>query len=221
MNLETVILAVALTLGPTVALAQVPASLAPPAPAGPLAFFSGALPGSELFKYSPPVFAPLPEPILFFQPRLWETAERWLGTPYRFSGRSRKGVSCSGLVSLIFNDVFGVDLAGSSRTMFDKVVQIPRNALMESDLIFFKIRRNRISHVGIYLGNNKFLHASRSSGVVISDLDEPYYRKYFFAAGRLRTLLESPCVCALDSPFSRTVIVVLPNCTIRPSAHDC
>jgi lipoprotein Spr len=61
---------------------------------------------------------------------------------------------------------------------------VPRQALQEGDMVFFKIKRNRISHIGLYLGSHKFLHATTRAGVIISDLDEPYYRKRYFGAGR-------------------------------------
>jgi len=56
--------------------------------------------------------------------------------------------------------------------------------LGEGDLVFFKIKKKRISHIGIYLGNNKFAHASVKNGVIISDMDEPYYQKRFYSGGR-------------------------------------
>jgi murein DD-endopeptidase / murein LD-carboxypeptidase len=57
--------------------------------------------------------------------------------------------------------------------------------MKEGDLVFFKIKKNIISHVGIYLGNGKFAHASMHSGIIVSDLDEPYYKKYFYKATRV------------------------------------
>jgi lipoprotein Spr len=65
------------------------------------------------------------------------------------------------------------------------VKPIKKSALKEGDLVFFKIKQKRISHVGVYVGNNKFAHASVQNGVIISDLDEPYYKMYFYKGGRV------------------------------------
>ena len=67
---------------------------------------------------------------------------------------------------------------------------VSREDLKEGDLVFFKINSRTISHVGIYLGNNRFAHASSSRGVVLSNLDEPYYKRYFYKGGRLITPIE-------------------------------
>jgi lipoprotein Spr len=67
---------------------------------------------------------------------------------------------------------------------------LSREELKEGDLVFFKIKSRSITHVGIYLGNNRFAHASSSRGVVLSNLDEPYYKRYFYKGGRLNTPIE-------------------------------
>jgi len=77
-----------------------------------------------------------------------------------------------------------VVLSGGSKDLYPLMDTVPRDSLQEGDILFFKIRKGQISHVGIYLGNNKFAHASVHRGVVINDLNEEYYRKYFFRAGR-------------------------------------
>lgn len=58
--------------------------------------------------------------------------------------------------------------------------------MKEGDIVFFKIRQSEVSHVGLYLGNDKFIHSSTSNGVIISDLKEEYYQKYFWGGGRLK-----------------------------------
>jgi lipoprotein Spr len=55
----------------------------------------------------------------------------------------------------------------------------------EGDLVFFKIEGNQVSHIGVYLQNNKFVHATTKKGVIINDLDELYYKKYYFKSGRI------------------------------------
>lgn len=118
-------------------------------------------------------------------PKLYENICTWLGTPYRYSGNDKNGIDCSGFVAEIFSQTFNIHLEGSAKDFYEKVEPVKERDLQEGDLVFFKIRRKRISHVGIYLGNNKFIHSSTQRGVVISDLADPYYEKYFYKGGRL------------------------------------
>lgn len=117
---------------------------------------------------------------------LYDTVVTWLGTPYRFAGNNERGIDCSGFVNILCSRVYGVNPgARSSTDMYERVDHIDRDDLREGDLLFFRIHRRRISHVGLYLGNNRFVHASTSRGVIISSLDEPYYKRYFAGAGRI------------------------------------
>ena len=110
----------------------------------------------------------------------------WLGTTYCYAGNTKNGVDCSGFVSAIYKTVFHIDLEGSSKDIFKDAKTIKRSQLREGDLVFFRIRKKKVSHVGIYLGQNKFAHASVHDGVIISDLDEDYYKKYFYKGGRMK-----------------------------------
>lgn len=110
--------------------------------------------------------------------------EDWYGTRYRYGGNTKQGVDCSGFTCNLSNSVFGKTLPRTARQQYDAAQKIPVQYLQEGDLVFFNTRGG-ISHVGIYLANNKFVHASTSSGVIISDLNEEYYRKRFVGAGRL------------------------------------
>lgn len=116
--------------------------------------------------------------------RLWDKIIEWLGTPYRYGGKSKKGIDCSGFVSKIYKSAFQINLLGSSSNIFTQVKKVEKGNLQEGDILFFKIRNDKISHVGIYLKDNKFAHASSSRGIVINDLRENYYQKRFFTAGR-------------------------------------
>src|SRR5262249_50258643 len=90
-----------------------------------------------------------------------ETICKWMGTPYHYSGDSKKGIDCSGFVSVLFKSVFNIELAASSKEIYlDNVVPLKKTNLIPSDLVFFKIRKKKVSHVGVYLGNNKFVHAT-------------------------------------------------------------
>jgi lipoprotein Spr len=119
-------------------------------------------------------------------PVLYDYVEEWLGSPYRYSGESKNGIDCSGLVCELYKSAYQEVLSGSARDIYSNVDPIKKSNLIEGDLVFFKIKKGRISHVGIYLGSNKFAHASTQRGVIISDLDDPYYKKYFYKGGRLK-----------------------------------
>lgn len=118
---------------------------------------------------------------------LYKEIMGWMGVRYKYAGKSKKGVDCSGFVGVICNKIYGTQLGGSAGDHFKKCVEIDRNQLEEGDLVFFKIRKNTISHVGLYLGNHKFIHAAVHGGVMINDLRENYYNKYYFSSGRLKS----------------------------------
>ena len=88
---------------------------------------------------------------------------------------------------MLYEKVFGKDLARSSRSIFPQCEPLTsKSELQEGDLLFFKIWKGVISHVAIYLQNGKFIHAAVHGGVRIDSLDQPYYKKYFYKAGRLK-----------------------------------
>lgn len=121
---------------------------------------------------------------------LYNEGARWLGVPHRLGGLTKKGVDCSGFVSIVFREVYGKELARSSSDMLKhNCKKIGRGRLQEGDLVFFRTggsRRKTPSHVGIYLKNGRFIHTSTSSGVMISSLSEPYYIKTWLTGGRVK-----------------------------------
>jgi murein DD-endopeptidase / murein LD-carboxypeptidase len=119
-------------------------------------------------------------------PYLYYQVHDWIGTRYQYSGHTKKGIDCSGFVAEMYRSVYCIKLSGGSRDLYPLVDSVSRNELQEGDILFFKIRKGQISHVGVYLGNDKFAHASVHSGVIVSDLKEDYYKKYFFTGGRLK-----------------------------------
>lgn len=121
------------------------------------------------------------------QSRLYKVATSWIGTPYSYGGHGSSGVDCSGLVMEVYKEVYGIQLHRNSAEIFQKdCVEIPRNEIVEGDLVFFtNDSGSRINHVGIYLDDDKFVHSSSSKGVVISDLKQNYYVKRFYKAGRV------------------------------------
>jgi lipoprotein Spr len=119
-------------------------------------------------------------------PALYKCINGWLGVKYCYSGDTKKGIDCSGFATAVYHDAFGKSLDGSAADIYKEVKPLKRSQLKEGDLVFFKIRKKRVSHIGVYLSNNRFVHASVHEGVVVSDLDEPYYKKYFFKGGRVK-----------------------------------
>ena len=110
----------------------------------------------------------------------------WIGTPYKFGGNDKKGVDCSGLVNAIFWEVYEKKTPRNSREIFAVCKPVKWRNLDEGNLIFFNFGGKEISHVGIYLNDGKFVHASSSKGVVISDLNNAYYKKYIVGYGKIK-----------------------------------
>ncbi|OLQ70807.1 peptidase P60 [Photobacterium proteolyticum] len=110
--------------------------------------------------------------------------ESWKGTPYRLGGKSRRGIDCSAFVQVGYYDVFNKVLPRTTGEQARMGRWIPLADAKEGDLVFFKTGR-RLRHVGIYLGNAEFLHASTSQGVMISSLANPYWRRAFWQVRRV------------------------------------
>jgi len=115
---------------------------------------------------------------------LYQNIDEWYGTRYKLGGSTKNGIDCSAFVQTIFISAFGVTLPRTAKEQYKASRKISRTELQEGDLLFFNTRGD-ISHVGIYLQNNKFVHASVSGGVTITDMFEPYYVKHFISAGRV------------------------------------
>ena len=120
-----------------------------------------------------------------FNIRMLEFIDEWYGAPYRFGGTSKKGVDCSAFVNFFLSAVYGVSTPRNSKEQYNASRKIRKKELEEGDLIFFNTRGG-ISHVGVYIGNNKFAHASTSNGVTISDLDEDYFSRRYVGSGRMK-----------------------------------
>jgi LysM repeat protein len=116
---------------------------------------------------------------------LVDAAMGFLGAPYRFGGFSIRGIDCSGLAKKIYQ-LFDIDLPRTANEQARVGMRVARSDLSEGDLLFFNTRR-RGGHVGIYIGNNEFVHAaSRKRGVRVDNLDTPYFDKRFIRAVRLK-----------------------------------
>ena len=120
--------------------------------------------------------------------KLYVEAAKWIGTPYRTGGTSKRGTDCSGLVCQLYRSVYRTKLPRTTQELRNKSRKIGKRQLQEGDLVFFSSPRSRkkTAHVGIYLKEGKFIHASSSQGVIVSRLNEEYYTKYWLAGGRVR-----------------------------------
>ena len=117
--------------------------------------------------------------------KMFEFIDDWYGTPYRLGGTTKKGVDCSAFSQFLFAAVYGFNIPRTAREQYDLTTRISRTGLKEGDLLFFNTRGG-ISHVGVYLQNNKFVHASTSGGVMISDIFDEYWARKFVGVGRLK-----------------------------------
>jgi lipoprotein Spr len=116
--------------------------------------------------------------------KLFDFISDWIGKPYKWGGVSKKGIDCSAFVRELYSNVMGRYLPRNSRQQYGYVNPINKEDLRVGDLVFFKIKTKDISHVGVYLGDNKFVQSSKE-GVNVASLEHPYWNQYYYKAGRL------------------------------------
>jgi lipoprotein Spr len=114
---------------------------------------------------------------------LFKLLDEWMGTRYRLGGTSKDGIDCSAFMQTLFLSLYGITLPRTAREQYDFSRKISRTELKEGDLVFFNTIGG-VSHVGMYLQNNKFVHAS-TGGVTISDLYDEYWSRKFIGVGRV------------------------------------
>lgn len=119
--------------------------------------------------------------------RLYEFIDQWMGTPYKFGGEDRDGVDCSGLAQLLEQQVYNINIPRSTSEQITVIKRKYEEDLVEGDLVFFDYDGKKFSHVGIYLQNGYYVHASASKGVIITQLHDPYTYKYFSRCGSVIT----------------------------------
>lgn len=126
--------------------------------------------------------------------------KQFFGIRYRFGGQTPEGFDCSGFVRFMYDRVFSMRLPRTSREMATIGKKVERSELKPGDLIFFQTKGSRINHVGIFVGNDTFVHSSLSKGITEDKLQQKYYDKRF--AGAVRVLDNSiPDFSALPSQF--------------------
>ncbi len=116
---------------------------------------------------------------------LYFNIEEWWGTNYCMGGTTKNCVDCSAFTGNIMRDVYKINLPRTAAEQYAASDRIDKENLKEGDLVFFKAKHGYVNHVGIYLHNNKFVHASTSNGVMISDLNEHYWQGKYAGGGRV------------------------------------
>lgn len=118
---------------------------------------------------------------------LIKEAKKWLGVPYRYGGNDKEGVDCSGMVVQVFLNARGVKLPRTCMGQSEYVKEVNSDDMCTGDLVFFATGKDpqRISHVGIMIDNDNFIHASSTKGVIVSQLSSAYYQRTLRKIGRV------------------------------------
>ena len=116
--------------------------------------------------------------------KLFHTVENWIGTPYRLGGSNHWGIDCSQFAKKLYSSISDSFIGQTCREIIGKVQKLTKVELKPGDFVFFKIHGASASHMGVYLGGDKFVHSSTSKGVMISSLNDPYFQKHFLVGGR-------------------------------------
>ncbi len=122
--------------------------------------------------------------------QLYTEAAKWLGTPYRYGGNSKRGVDCSGLIVQIYKQVYQKELHRTTQQIVDKNCRkVGKSNLQEGQLVFFNTstkKRKGVNHVGLFLKDGYFIHTSSSKGVMVNQLKEKYYKDTWKQGGRVK-----------------------------------
>lgn len=110
---------------------------------------------------------------------------KFMGLPYQAGGTGKLGIDCSGLTYLVYREYDGTRLPISVRSLYRLEDRVDYDQLSYGDLVFFKINKRKVSHVGIYLGEGRFVHASKSRGVAIDNLGDAYWAERYCGARRV------------------------------------
>ena len=122
------------------------------------------------------------------QKKIVQEAMSWLGTPYKYAGSEKgRGTDCSGLVLRVYEDAGGVKLPRNSKKQSEFCKRLKKKEVRPGDLVFFATGKDAdaISHVGIMIDDNQFIHASTKKGVILSEMTTPYYERTFKMYGRV------------------------------------
>ncbi|OEH92029.1 C40 family peptidase [Bacillus solimangrovi] len=114
---------------------------------------------------------------------LIEESKKHLGSPYLFGGNSHEGFDCSGFSQYVFKEL-GIELPRTTGEQYNVGTEVGASNLIVGDLVFFETYKSGPSHLGIYIGNQEFIHSASTTGVAISNLDDPYYWKERYIGAR-------------------------------------
>ncbi len=117
---------------------------------------------------------------------LYRFVDEWYGVPYRYGGNGKSGVDCSGFSTKLYASVYNMPIVRTAQQQYDASKKVKRKKLKEGDLVFFNEGGRKITHVGVYLINDYFVHASTGNGVMISNLNDAYWEDHFAGGGKLR-----------------------------------
>jgi cell wall-associated NlpC family hydrolase len=117
--------------------------------------------------------------------KMGRIVDSFLGSPYKYGGQSKNGIDCSGLVVEVYKRYAGFDLPRSTKKLYKLVRHVDRDDLVYGDLVFFSDGWFSVSHVGIYVEEGRFVHSIKDFGVIVSSLEEDYYKKRYRGARRV------------------------------------
>ena len=117
---------------------------------------------------------------------LYDELVTWIGVPYKYGGNDKSGVDCSGFAVAVYKKVYGISLERQSERIYNQCQKRSKKEARPGDLVFFKINSDKVSHVGIIVQESRFIHASSSKGVTLSNLTDAYYEKHYFSCGSVR-----------------------------------
>ncbi len=117
---------------------------------------------------------------------LYRFIDQWYGVRYKYGGVTSKGIDCSAFSQKLYGNIYSTNILRTARQQHrsSEIVK-DYNEANEGDLVFFRIHRLRVSHVGVYLANGYFVHASRSRGVMISSLNDKYWQRRYAGCGKI------------------------------------
>jgi len=117
---------------------------------------------------------------------LYRFIDDWYGVPYRYGGTGRNGIDCSAFSTKLYTAVYSTNIPRTAQLQYDSSKKIRKGKLKEGDLVFFNEGGRKITHVGVYLRNHYFVHASTGRGVMISNLDDDYWEEHFVKGGKIK-----------------------------------
>lgn len=151
---------------------------------------------------------------------LVEEAAGWIGTPYLYGGTTRAGADCSGLVMEVYREVCGVKLPRSSAAQSRWCAPVEPEKMQPGDLVFFSADSEQVSHVGMFIGDGRMIHASSSRGVMVSALDNPYWLSRFYSIGRVTSAETAwQCLKGADGKSQKNLTSSPVPATEAPVAH--